>query len=295
MPSTSVAIGRRKQPMIDDTLHQQAEQAYKKLLNSAYLLAIDGQPLSTFKTLLRAQKANGVKLIEGTDSSNKAREFVHVIADAVRSEMSTHLSMSAFSIFSDGSQARKTGSEKELVLVRTVKDGKPVYFTVALQDMDAYGDANAENLKVAIDDVFATKVAISVQRYTKLQVSATADGAAVNTGIYNGLLTRMREDGRPWLMSIHCVSHRLELAIKDSLLKNTDFSQVKDTMVTIFYLMKQAGKFQRQFNCTAEALGVQVYTFPKVHGTRFVNHQRDNWIPLMQEIENAVANQANRP
>ena len=155
---------------------------------------------------------------------------------------------------------------------------------------------------MAIDDVFATKVAISEERYTKLQVSATADGAALNTGIYNGLLTRMREDGRPWLMSIHCVSHHLGLAVKESLLKHTDFSQVKDTMVTIFYLMKQSGKFQRQFNCTAEALGVQVYTFPKVHGTRFINHQRNgvrallnNWIPLMMAIENAVANQVNRP
>ena len=139
MPSTSAATGKRKQPMIDDALHQQAEQVYKKLLNSAYLLAIDGQPLYTFKTLVRVQKANGVKLIDGTDGSNKAREFVRVIADAVRSKMSTHLSStSAFAILSDGSQARKTGTEKELVLVRTVKDGKPVYFTVALQDMDAY-------------------------------------------------------------------------------------------------------------------------------------------------------------
>ena len=33
---------------------------------------------------------------------------------------------SAFSVLSDGSQARKTGSEKELVFVRLAHHGKPV-------------------------------------------------------------------------------------------------------------------------------------------------------------------------
>ena len=36
-----------------------------------------------------------------------------------------------------------------------------------------------------------------------------------------------------------------------------------------FYLMKKFGRFQRQFNDTARELDVQVYRFPKVHGTRY--------------------------
>ena len=105
-----------------------------------------------------------------------------VIADTVLSNITSYLSsVSAFSILSDGSQARKTGSEKELVLVRLIKDGIPTYFTVALVDMDA---------ERAIDDVFRLKVALPAELYTKLQVSATADGPAVNTGVYNGLMQR---------------------------------------------------------------------------------------------------------
>ena len=300
--SSQVVAVKRKQPNIVDAIHQQAEDAYRKLLMSAYLLAIDGQPLTTFKTIVRVQKANGVKLIQGTDSSNRAREFITQIADTIRSKISMHLqSDCAFSILSDGSQARKTGSEKELVLVRIVKDGVPTYFVVALVDMDVYGDATAQNLKRAIDDVFRVKVPIEADRYTKLQVSATADGASVNTGIYNGLLTKMKADSRPWLLPIHCVSHRLELAIKESLLKHPQFDQVKDVMITIFYMFKQSGKLKRQFFATAEALGVHVYTFPKVHGTRFVNHQRNgvrvllhNWLPLIDTIENAVATAGGR-
>ena len=136
-----------------------------------------------------------MKLIQGTDSSNKAREFISVLADSVRSKISACIaSVGAFSVLSDGSQARKTGSEKELVLVRLVKDGVATYFTASLVDMDVYGDANAHNLKKAIDDVFQLKVIVPEDRYTKLLVSTTADGAAVNTGIYNGLMTRMKAE-----------------------------------------------------------------------------------------------------
>ncbi len=48
------------QARIDDVLTNQATEAYIKLLKTAYLLALDGLPLSTFKTLVSVQKANGV-------------------------------------------------------------------------------------------------------------------------------------------------------------------------------------------------------------------------------------------
>ena len=133
-------------------------------------------------------------------------------------------SVNAFSVLSDGSQARKTVHEKELV-----GGGIPVYYCVALQDVDEYGDANADNLESCIqfDDCFLEKLHITRETYTKIMVSCTSDGAAVNTGIYNGLLTQMKNDSRPWLIPMHCVSHRLGLAIKDSLLQYKEFSEVK--------------------------------------------------------------------
>ena len=106
---------------------------------------------------------------------------------------------------------------------------------------------------------------------------------------------------------MHCVSHRLELALKDSLLKEKYFSRAKDLMVTIFYLFKQSGKMKRQFFKHAKVLGVTVYNFPKVHGTRFVNHQRrglhvllHNWGVLIKLMENCIASsegsyRANKP
>jgi hypothetical protein len=43
------AAGHGLQPRIDTTMHNIARDAYEKLIKTAYFLAVDGQPLSTFK------------------------------------------------------------------------------------------------------------------------------------------------------------------------------------------------------------------------------------------------------
>ena len=251
------------QPSIGDALVKAGKDAYRKLLQTAYLLAVDGLPLKSFKTMVKVQKSSGVRLVTGTDSGEKAREFVHFIADAIRQKIAIMVSSStAISVLTDGSQTRKTGQEKELILVRLVRGGAPIYYVVGMQDLGEYGDPNAENLKMCIDDCFIQKLKIGEENYRNKVVCCTSDGAAVNTGAYNGLLTRMKRDGRPWLVSIHCVSHRAELAIKDSLLKHREFAEVKEFMITLFYFFKNSGKFKAHFKKMADVMGVHAYTIP---------------------------------
>ena len=140
------------------------------------------------------------------------------------------------------------------------------------------------------------KIGLKKDDYTHHMVAATSDGASVNTGIYNGLLKQLRDDGRPWLLTVHCISHRLELSLKDSLLSFKHFKDVKDFMIVLFYLCKSSGKFKQQFKNLAKTLDSTVYSFAKVHGTRFINHVRNgltrllnNWPILKQCIENGIA------
>ena len=50
-------------------------------------------------------------------------------------------------MLSDGSQARKTGNEKELILVKVDRFEIPVYFVLSLLDMATFGETNADTLK----------------------------------------------------------------------------------------------------------------------------------------------------
>ena len=58
---------------------------------------------------------------------------------------------------SDGSQARKTGSDKEHVLIRIERGGIPVYITLSLLEMSDFGGTDAASLKEAIDQIFDKK------------------------------------------------------------------------------------------------------------------------------------------
>ena len=121
----------------------------------AYNLAEGMLPFSKFRVLVKCVRDNNVHLISGKDDHRAAEEYIRYIADSIRERLALILcSTNAFSILSDGSEARKTGMEKELVFVRAIKGGIPVYYCIALQDCDQYGGVDADSLKTAIDAVF---------------------------------------------------------------------------------------------------------------------------------------------
>ena len=135
-----------------------------------YLLAVNNQPLSAFETAVKIQKSNGVKLIEGLDSGAKAKEFINYLADSSRRKLLSILTeASFFSILTDGSQARKTGCKKELILARVVRSGESTFYCIGLQDIDSYGDTTSYNLKLSIDHAFLEMLNLPPLMYQKVR------------------------------------------------------------------------------------------------------------------------------
>ncbi len=116
--------------------------------------------------------------------------------------------------------------------------------------------------------------------YRNKVVSATSDGASVNMGKYNGVLTQLERD-RPWLLKIHCVNHRIELAVK-SAFDIKQFKDVDEFYSTNFYLAKRSGKIKAELAECAASLGITFYNLPKIHGTRFISHRRRGFKNLME-------------
>ena len=61
----------------------------------------------------------------GHENSKSGQEFILYIADAVKERVAAFLASSDFmSILTDVSQARKTGIDKEMFLIRTKRNGE---------------------------------------------------------------------------------------------------------------------------------------------------------------------------
>jgi len=123
-------------------------------------------------------------------------------------------------------------------------------------------------------------------------ISATADGGSVNFGIYKSLLTQLSED-RPWLLKIHCVNHRLELAVKDAMKDSPLFILAHRMYTTIYYLLQNSGPLSAEVKNACKALNITYYELTRLAGTRFIGHKEKGfrrflhlWPALKMAFEN---------
>ena len=103
-------------------------------------------------------------------------------------------------------------------------------------------------------------------------IAGGTDDAAVNFGCKAGVLTRIKADV-PWLVQIHCVAHRLELALKDAF-KSTYFDEIDDLMTQLYYMFKRSAKKWKKLRATGEILQEHVLKPTRSHGTRWIDHRR---------------------
>ena len=111
--------------------------------------------------------------------------------------------------------------------------------------MNNLGGMGANAIKKAIDSIFneSGNIPLTAAAYKSKLISATADGASVNFGIYNGVLTQLKND-RMWLIKIQCVNHRLELAIKGAVKDISQFKECERLYISIFSLFRNSGKLK---------------------------------------------------
>jgi hypothetical protein len=278
---------------VDNVQRRQFAESHRKLLTAAYLLAVDGQPLSTFGTVVKALHATGTPSIEGRKTERDARELIGHLANSIRTRIGRVLNCaSALAILCDGAGARAATAEKAMLLVRAVTGGESKYFVASLLHTNG---CNRTSLKNAVDDVLRRD--LGVQNHAEKLISVTVDGRASNAQrcALNDLPAQMSTDGRSWVVGIHCVHYQLEQAIKETLTKNKALETVKDVMVLMHALTKQSDEFRRSLRRTAAEHQIDIRTFPRVHGDRLLERQRKgleallhNWLPLLLTIDKFV-------
>uniref|UniRef100_A0A8C6WVY2 HAT C-terminal dimerisation domain-containing protein n=1 Tax=Neogobius melanostomus TaxID=47308 RepID=A0A8C6WVY2_9GOBI len=117
-----------------------------------------------------------------------------------------------------------------------------------------------ESLRQAgLDDEFLGKNLICI----------ATDGAAVLTGRVGGLVTKLKQDF-PKVQSIHCLAHRLELAVKDSLKEVAGCNQFEFFISKLYALYNQLSKNARLLQEAATGLNMQIIKIGQIFTIRWV-------------------------
>lgn len=93
-------------------------------------------------------------------------------------------------------------------------------------------DGTANGLVAAIEASFSD---LGIQNWHCKLVAMLSDGASVNLGQKKGVAALLKSKS-PWLITIHCFNHRLELAVNDSITKYKCFNNVLDLLMTLYKL-----------------------------------------------------------
>ena len=121
-------------------------------------------------------------------------------------------------------------------------------------------EALRESLRVAgFDDDY-------LQRYL---LSVATDGASVLTGSKSGVISRLKVDF-PNVRFIHCLAHRLELAVSDSLKAVGHCSHFEIHISKLYSLFSQSHKALRLLSEAAGDLNVELLKIGQIFTIRWV-------------------------
>ena len=191
-PDVQLSVDR-SQTTIFSSMGKAAQENYTNLIRTALHIAMKEKPYSDFSGLIDLQRSNGIKFLEEKTHRKACAEFIEFLARVVRNDLREILNNCNFySTLFDGSQPKKTFSEKELLYAKVVE------LLCKCIHMDEYG-SDAADLKRAFDETLKNDYQLhsnNGNRFAYLLVSHCADGASVNMGRYNGACTLIRNDGR---------------------------------------------------------------------------------------------------
>ena len=200
--------------------------------NSVYYLLKQERPFSDYPHLLKLQTKNRVKPIGSSYLHEQAAAtFVEVTGDVHHRSLKEKLAKARYYyVLNDGSSDTSV-SEKELVYVLFLDDGKPKIEILSIEDVK---NADAAGIQECITESFQR---IGITKFSEKMVGLNVDVASVNMGKFTGLGTRLKVEA-PWLQVIHCFNQRLELALRDAFSQSPVFSTV-DTFITKLYYLYQ--------------------------------------------------------
>lgn len=219
------------------------------------------RPFSDCCDLLNLQNLNGLELCHTYFSDKAAKEFASHIAEMYFDKMKELLhNADYFCVFCDGS-TDCSETEKEIVMINSLKGYYPVMLFLSLEEPP---NGRALGIVAALDNAFAK---FGMQNWKQKLIGFCSDGASVNFGEVRGV-----SNSSQGTISVWCLAHRLELAVKDAF-KSTYMDSVIEVITSIYYFYRGSSKRNRKAQELADIMDEHFLKPTKANGTRWMEHK----------------------
>ncbi|KAK7939074.1 hypothetical protein WMY93_002400 [Mugilogobius chulae] len=237
-------------------------------MRTAYVISKNNLSFKIQPQLVELQQLNGIDLRCMLHSDKACRNMLMFIANKMTHKLADFIKNSPdkFSILIDEST---TASNKTclIVYIRIPFEGGICNFFYELVELEACtGEAICDAL---LQDLVKHGISEDVLRIRL--IGFATDGAAAMMGKYRGAATLLREKINANLTVIHCMNHKLELAVHDAVKHSTEASHFQMFIDSLYAFFSQSPKHLRELELTASNLGTQARRIGRVFDVRWLS------------------------
>ncbi|XP_069477621.1 zinc finger protein 862-like [Ambystoma mexicanum] len=249
-------------------------QRVAKLIDIAYSIAKMEIPFANFPHIARLEARHGVDLGQVYITEIKCKEFTDSIGRVMEQEFVIALQQATyFSLLIDSTPTTK-GDSLEMMYVLFVDGvGLPSVRFLGLKDVK---NVNSADLKNTILTAF---LELGIDVGNKL-VGFMRDGTGHNLSMKKEVSDFMKQNS-PFLISVHCLSHHLEMAVRD-MFKDTEFESIMDMLQSLHSFYQSNPNRLSELKPLAEIMEETFTKSEKVNGTRWVQHRNRACKALLQ-------------
>ena len=260
---------------------EEVQLKMEKLFDIAYFVAKLELPFTVFESIASLETKHGVKLGQTYHNDKACKNFIKAIAEEFVSSLSQTLTSARFiSVMADG--ATDVGTREVLdVYVRLLENSKAVNTFAALKECpNGKAQGITEAITLAMDEID--------RNWKDRNACLGTDGATLMVGKNDGVFGILKGDISS-LISVHCIAHRLELGLQDTLKAIPLFREVNEMLQGMWKYYKYSCKAQKELKELAESMNERAYKCVKAGGCRWVPHlHRALLVLLYKKYKNIV-------
>jgi len=222
---------------------------HKKCFEQLYIAKYN-RPYDDHSKLIELQHLNGLNLGTTLHSRYSSTKIISHIADKMKTKIVQNIMATAskISFLKDKSTTVSSLSGMVVYVKASILNSEPIFIFLDLVELKSQTASSI--VSQLIECLYAS--GFTEHFLVEDWVSFVTDGASVLLGKRNGVAVSLKEK-YPLIFSWHCLNHRLELAVGDTLKDITATNHFKHFLDSLYFLYSRSPKNQIELkeHCTS--------------------------------------------
>ena len=243
-----------------------AKETTKRCIRTAYFIAFHDRPYTDYPEIIQLQEINGLDLGYILHGKTTCTEMIKCVAAEMRKRICDAIIEKERKIGVIIDESTSLSKKSCLVIyLRAVLDKTPENIFLDICELDRQ---DALSVKKALIESLS-KNGFTGTYLAKHLIAFTSDGASVMLGCKSGVGTLLKKDYPPIILW-HCLNHRLELAVYDSINAVSGVNSMQAFFSEVYSIYSMSPKLQRELKSISREVDVELKKVGKIFTIRWI-------------------------